>query len=165
MTLRTAKVLLVFAVAVFYSFVVLNNTTDYDSDYQFVRHVMMMDSTFSGNRGIWRAINGPAWHAAFYLSIITWEAMTMVLCWWGGWRLAQALHKTSAAFHQAKRVAIVALTLGLLMWLVAFLSVGGEWFLMWQSKTWNGQDAAFRMFTVVGIVLLLVVQPETEGQP
>jgi predicted small integral membrane protein len=29
---------------------------------------------------------------------------------------------------------------------------------------WNGQDAAFRMFTVIGIILLLVVQPETEAQ-
>jgi predicted small integral membrane protein len=36
---------------------------------------------------------------------------------------------------------------------------------MWQSKNWNGQDAAFRMFTVVGFVLLRVVQPETEDQP
>ncbi len=50
------------------------------------------------------------------------------------------------------------------MWLVAFLSVGGAWFLMWQSKMWNGQDAAFRMFTVIGIVLLLVALPESEGQ-
>ena len=33
---------------------------------------------------------------------------------------------------------------------------------MWQSKQWNGQDAAFRMFTVVGIVLLLVAQPESD---
>jgi predicted small integral membrane protein len=32
-------------------------------------------------------------------------------------------------------------------------------------ETWNGQEAAFRMFTVVGIVLLLLVQPETEQQP
>ena len=62
-------------------------------------------------------------------------------------------------------MAIVGLTLGLAMWLVAFLSVGGEWFLMWQSKTWNGQEAAFRMFTVLGIVLLLVAQPDAEGQP
>jgi predicted small integral membrane protein len=48
------------------------------------------------------------------------------------------------------------------MWLVAFLSVGGEWFLMWQSTSWNGQVAAFRMFTVVGIVLLLVAQRESD---
>ena len=42
MTLRAAKVSLIFAVALFYSFVVLNNLTDYGSDYQFVRHVLMM---------------------------------------------------------------------------------------------------------------------------
>ena len=89
----------------------------------------------------------------------------MLLCWWGGWRLAQALFRTAAVFERAKRVAIAALTLSLLMWLVAFLGVGGEWFLMWQSKTWNGQDAAFRMFTIIGIVLLLVAQPEAEGEP
>jgi len=59
----------------------------------------------------------------------------------------------------------VGLALSLLMWLVAFLSIGGEWFLMWQSKTWNGQEAAFRMFTVIGIVLLLVAQTEGEGPP
>ncbi|MFI5057229.1 MAG: DUF2165 family protein [Candidatus Acidiferrales bacterium] len=165
MTLRAAKLSLVFAVALFYSFVVLNNLTDYNSNYQFVRHVLMMDSTFPGNHGMWRALNQPAWHTAFYLSIIAWETVTMLLCWWGGLRLARALRATASEFHLAKRVAIVALTLSLLMWLVAFLSIGGEWFLMWQSKTWNGQDAAFRMFSVTGLVLLLVARPEAEGQP
>ena len=163
MTLRMAKMLLVFAVAVFYSLLVLNNTTDYDSNYQFVRHVLMMDSTLPGNRGMWRALNSPVWHTSFYLSIIAWEIITMILCWWGGVNLARSLRGTSQAFNQSKRVAIAALTCALLMWLVAFLSIGGEWFLMWQSKTWNGQEAAFRMFTVVGIVLLLVTQPESEG--
>jgi predicted small integral membrane protein len=165
MTLRTIKLLLVFGVAIFYSLVVFNNITDYGSNHEFVRHVMMMDSTFPGNRGMWRAINTPFLHTAFYLSIITWETITMLLCWWGGFRMAQALGGTAAAFHHAKRVSLAALALGLLMWLVAFLAVGGEWFLMWQSKTWNGQDAAFRMFTVVGVVLLLVGQPDAEGQP
>jgi predicted small integral membrane protein len=163
-TLRIAKVLLVFAVALFYSFVVLNNTTDYGSNFQFIRHVLMMDSTFAGNRGMWRAINSPAWHTLFYLSIIIWEISTAILCWWGGLRLVRALRTPAAAFNQAKSFAIAALSLSLLMWLVAFLSIGGEWFLMWQSKTWNGQDAAFRMFTVIGIVLVLVAQPDADGQ-
>jgi predicted small integral membrane protein len=162
MTLRWTKMLLVFAVAIFYSFVVLNNTTDYDSNYQFVRHVLMMDSTFPGNHAMWRAINQPALHTAFYLSIIAWEIVTMVLCWWGGFRMASVLRGSGAAFNRAKNVAIAGLTLSLLMWLVAFLAVGGEWFLMWQSKSSNGQDAAFRMFTVVGIVLVLLVQPDIE---
>jgi len=165
MTLRTIKLLLVFGVAIFYSLVVFNNITDYGSNYEFVRHVMMMDSTFPGNRGMWRAINTPLLHTAFYVSIIIWEMITMLLCWWGGFRMVQALRGTATAFQHAKRVSIAALTLGLLMWLVAFLAVGGEWFLMWQSKTWNGQDAAFRMFAVVGIVLLLVAQPDVDGQP
>ncbi len=165
MTLRAAKALLVLAVAVFNSLVVLNNTTDYNSNYQFVRHVMMMDSTSSGNHGMWRAINSPVLHTAVYLSIIAWEALAMILCWWGGARLVKALHGTAAEFHMAKRVAVAGLTLGLLMWLVAFLSVGAEWFLMWQSKSWNAQDAAFRMFTVIGIVLLFLAQPDAEVQP
>ena len=88
----------------------------------------------------------------------------MVLCWWGAARMLRAFNAHAAEFDRAKNVAVAALTLGLMMWLVAFLSVGGEWFLMWQSKSWNGQDAAFRMFTVVGIVLLLVAQPEREEQ-
>ncbi len=165
MTLRTTKLVLVLGVAVLHTFVVFNNITDYGSNYEFVRHVMMMDSTFPENRGMWRAINAPLFHAAFYLTIIAWETITMLLCWWGGFRMAQSLRGSAAAFHQAKRVSIAALTLSLLMWLVAFLAVGGEWFLMWQSKTWNGQDAAFRMFTVIGIVLLLVAQPDGESQP
>jgi predicted small integral membrane protein len=164
MTLRIAKILLVFAVAVFYSFVVLDNTTDYPSNYQLVRHVLMMDSTFPGNRVMWRALSAPAWQTAFYVSIIAWESLTMFLSWWGGTRLVCAVRAPASDFNHAKPVAIAALTLALLMWLVAFLSVGGEWFLMWQSKMWNGQDAAFRMFTVIGIVLLLVAQPDADGQ-
>jgi len=161
MTLRVCKVLLVFSVAIFYTFVVLNNTTDYNSNYQFVRHVLMMDSTFPGNHGMWRAVNSPALHTTFYLTIIAWEALTMILCWWGGVRMAAAVG-SAEAFTRAKNLAIAALTLSLLQWSIAFLSVGGEWFLMWQSKSWNGQDAAFRMFAVNGIVLLFVAMKDED---
>ena len=163
MRLRTAKVLLMAGVAIFYTLLVFDNSTDYDSNYQFVRHVLMMDSTFPENHGMWRAINSPAMHTLFYLSIIAWETATMVLCWWGAAKLGRALHGTAAAFDSAKQWAIAGLTVGLLMWLVVFLSVGGEWFLMWQSKSWNGQDVAFRMFAVMGIILLLVAQREIDN--
>ena len=64
---------------------------------------------------------------------------------------------------RARGIAIAALTSSLMLWLVAFMDVGGEWFLMWQSTTWNGELAAFRMFTVAGISLLIVLQPEERG--
>ena len=161
MTLRTTKILLVFGVAVLHTLVVFNNITDYNSNYQFVRHVMMMDSTFPGNRGMWRAINSPWLHTAFYVTIIAWEAIAALLCWWGAVRMAQALQSADTAFQQAKRISIAGLTLSMLLWLVAFQAVGGEWFLMWQSKSWNGMADAFRMFTVAGIVLLIAAQPDS----
>lgn len=163
--IRSAKILLLAGIALFYTLVVFNNLTDFDSNYQFVRHVLSMDSTFPGNHGMWRALPSPTFHLAFYLSIIAWETVTMVLLWWGVIDLLRALRLSPAGFHAAKRVPVMALTLSMLMWLVAFLSVGAEWFLMWQSRTWNGQEAAFRMFTVAGLVLLLLIQPETDAQP
>jgi len=159
---RLCKALLLAAMAFFFTLIVFNNTTDFDSNYQFVRHVLMMDSTFPGNHGMWRAIHTPWMHVAFYVGIIVWEALNAVLCWWGAIALLRALRGSDAAFQRAKRVGIAALTAGMLMWFVAFLCVGAEWFLMWQSKLWNGQDAAFRMFTCEGIVLLLLMLAEPE---
>ncbi len=160
MILRLSKVFLLAAVAFFFTLVVFNNTTDYDSNFQFVRHVLMMDSTFPGNNGMWRALN-PRWiHTLFYASIIITETFIAVLAWWGTVRLLQSLRATRAVFQQAKTIGIAALTLGCLLWSVAFISVGGEWFLMWQSKIWNGQDAAFRMFTILGITLIYLSSPE-----
>jgi len=165
MTIRVAKMLLVFSVALFYFVIFFNNVTDYDSNYQFVRHVLLMDTTFPGNHGMWHAIQAPWVDAAFYASIIGWEALSMLLCLAAGMKLAGALRESATMFNSAKRWAVIALTVSLLQWLVAFLIVGGEWFLMWQSKDWNGQDAAVRMFIVVGIALLFVAQPDTEEQP
>jgi len=159
---RLCKALLLAAMAFFFTLIVFNNTTDFDSNYQFVRHVLMMDSTFPGNHGMWRAIHTPWMHVAFYVGIIVWEALNAVLCWWGAIALLRALRGSDAAFQRANRVGIAALTAGMLMWFVAFLCVGAEWFLMWQSKLWNGQDAAFRMFTCEGIVLLLLMLAEPE---
>ncbi|HTV05912.1 MAG TPA: DUF2165 domain-containing protein [Acidobacteriaceae bacterium] len=165
MTLRVAKILLVAAIAFFYTLVVFNNCTDYGSNYQFVHHVLLMDSTFPGNHGMWRAIR-PIWvHKAFYDFIILWEAITMMLCWTGSVKMLRSLHAPADAFHLSKRAAVAGMTLSLLMWLVAFLTIGAEWFLMWQSREWNGQEAAFRMFGVVGIAFVLVALPERDVQP
>lgn len=165
MITRAAKLMLLAGIAVYYTLVVFNNLTDFDSNYQFVRHVLSMDSTFLGNHGMWRALPAPAFHLAFYISIIGWEIATTILLWWGVVRLFRALWLPASAFNAAKRVPVMALTLSLSMWLVAFLSIGAEWFLMWQAQKWNGEEPAFRGFMIVGLVLLIVLQPDVEGQP
>jgi predicted small integral membrane protein len=165
MMIRTSKLLLVSGVALFYLLVVFNNLTDYDSNAQFVRHVLLMDTTFPANHGLWRSIASPAVDSIFYIGIISWEIITAILLCWGAFRLLRALRRPAADFNAAKFFPVLALTLSLLMWLVAFLSIGGEWFLMWQSKIWNGQEAAFRNFAAFALVLLFLVQPDTDAQP
>jgi predicted small integral membrane protein len=160
MIARLSKITLLLAVAFYYLLVAFNNLTDYSSNYQFVHHVLLMDSTFPGNHGLWRALPEPGLQTAFYWSIIAWESSTCVLCCWGSLNLLRALHAPVAAFQSAKSIGIAALTLGLLLWFVAFLTVGGEWFLMWQSRIWNGQDAAFRMLATLGIILIYLASPE-----
>jgi predicted small integral membrane protein len=162
MILRLSKISLLLAVALYYLLVTFNNLTDYNSNYQFVHHVLLMDSTFPGNNGLWRALPQTGLQTAFYWSIIAWESTTCALCCWGAIALIRSIFASVAAFQQAKSVAICALTLGCLLWFVAFLTVGGEWFLMWQSRTWNGQDAAFRMFACLGIILVYLATPEPQ---
>jgi predicted small integral membrane protein len=155
----------VVGIAIYYALVVFDNLTDFDSNYQFVRHVLSMDSTFPGNQSMWRALPAPAFHLAFYVIIIGWEIASTILLWWGAARLFRAIRLPASAFNAAKRVPVMALTVSLLLWLVAFLSVGGEWFFMWQSQTWSGVNAAFRMFAVVGLILLILLQQDVEDQP
>jgi predicted small integral membrane protein len=162
---RSAKLLLLAGIAFYYTLVVFNNLTDFGSNYEFIQHVLSMDTTIPGNHGMWRAMTSPGMHLVFYWMIILWESVTMVLAWWGLAGLAQKVRQRAEVFNAGKRVAVMALTASLLMWLVAFLDVGGEWFLMWQSHIWNGQEEAFRMFVIVGFVLLLLVQPDTDTEP
>ncbi len=162
MAIRLSKCILMLGVAIFCSLVVFNNLTDYDSNFQFVRHVLDMDSTFPGNKGMWRAIKAPGLHVAAYDSIIAWEALTTIIAWWGLVNLLKAVKGSAAEFDAAKAMSVWALTLGILLWFVGFIAVGGEWYLMWQSKIWNGQDAAFRLVVVLGIVLLYVTAAERD---
>jgi predicted small integral membrane protein len=107
---------------------------------------------------MWRAIDAVWVHVAFYVGIIAWEALNAVLCWWATVLMWRSLR--SDLFVKAKQLGSVAMVAGMLQWFVAFIAVGGEWFLMWQSKIWNGQDAAFRMFVCEGIVLVVLLLPE-----
>jgi len=162
MILRLSKAVFVAAVAFFNTLVVFNNVTDYDSNYQFVHHVFLMDSTFPDNRAMWRAVH-PLWiHKVFYDGIIFWEVVAMAQTWAGSVQLVRAVRKSATAFQNSKHLAITGLTVSMLLWLVAFLTIGGEWFLMWQSKTWNGQEAAFRLFLVDGVILLFLLTPDGE---
>lgn len=161
-TVRVVKAVLVAAVALFALLVALNNVLDYDSNFQFVRHVLSMDSTFEGNALMWRALQAPWTHHAAYALIIAAEAATGALCAGGAWSLLRNRHAGAVAFARSKELATVGLALGVLLWFTGFLTIGAEWFLMWQSPDWNGQQAAFRFAMILLAVLIFLHQPETD---
>ncbi len=183
---RIVQLVLTGSIALFALVVGWNNLMDYDSNWQFVRHVLSMDTTFPGTTLISRAIHSPAAHQAAYWLIIAaeltfpgttlisraihspaahqaayWliiaaELGTGLLTAWGF--LSMALHFRDAGprFEAAKARAVLGIALGLGLWFTGFFVVAGEWFAMWQSSQWNGRVTAFQ-FCVLLLLSLIVL--------
>ncbi len=160
--LRIIKTVLVSAVALFALLVAFNNITDYGSNFAFVQHVLRMDTTFEGNQLMYRAIDVPAVHHIAYAVIIFCEALAGILCAYGAWQLWKARKAEQSEFNKSKALANYGLTLGIVLWFTGFMTVGAEWFLMWQSSTWNGQAAAFKFIVILFLVLFFLNQKEHE---
>lgn len=162
MMVRLSKVAMALALAAFALVVTYDNLVDYGSNFAFVRHVLSMDSTFPGNALMDRAIDAQAfWHIG-YVSIIAGEGVTGVLLLVGAVALWRGRHENGAAFQRAKRWVVAGCTMGFLVWFFGFMVVSGEWFAMWQSTTWNGQEGAFRFYMALLGVLIFVNQPDAD---
>jgi len=160
MTIRLAKILLPLVLAAFAFIVTFDNIVDYGSNYLFVQHVLLMDTTFPGNALMGRAIKSPVmWHASYWL-IIAAEGATCLLLFSGTVSLWRARHLEGTRFNASKSLVTAGCAMGFLVWFFGFMVVGGEWFAMWQSKIWNGQEGAFRFYTAILGVLIFVNQPD-----
>lgn len=168
LTTRLLKIGLLSVTGLFFAIVVFNNAIDdHPSNAAFVKHVLSIDSIkFEGTaeRVDWRAITSPTIHAIFYWGIILWELAVAILSFLGAFVLLKNLRSSSALFQRAKSISVIALGLGMMLWYLAFITLGGEWFYMWASH-WNGQDAAWRMFGILGITLIFLLQKDEELDP
>jgi predicted small integral membrane protein len=159
---RISKVIMVASLALFALLVTFDNLTDYETNYAFVRHVLSMDTTFPGNGLLYRRITSPVLWQAGYALIIVGEGLSGIVLAVAAISLARRLRSDGARFNHAKRFVIIGAALGFLEWFFGFMVVGGEWFSMWQSPTWNGQEAAFRFYMTILAVLIFVNQPDGE---
>ena len=162
MILRLSKVACVAAIALFASLVAFGNITDYGTNWAFVQHVMRMDTVFPDSTIRYRAIDNTTLQTIAYVAIIAAEALTAILCWIGAVKLLAAARGDASGFQRAKTFAILGLTCGFLVWQVGFQSIGGEWFGMWMSTSWNGEDSAFRDYITILAVLIYVTLPEPD---
>src|SRR6516225_562192 len=74
----------------------------------------------------------------------------------GALTLMVNLRASPAQFAQAKTWVVVGGTVGFLVWFLGFAVIGGEWFQMWQSQTWNGQEPAFRFVMTILVVVIFI---------
>ncbi|MFM0337345.1 DUF2165 family protein [Paraburkholderia fungorum] len=156
MIIRVSKLLLVMSMGLLALLVSFGNITDYGSNLAFVQHVFRMDTIFPDSAIRYRAITSPVVQNAGYVLIIALETATAACCWIGAFKMWCARRADHAVFNRSKRWAIAGLTLGFLTWQVAFMSIGGEWFGMWMSSTWNGEESAFRFFATFALALIFV---------
>jgi predicted small integral membrane protein len=160
--IRLAKVTMVGSLAAYAFIVAYNNVVDYGSNYQFVRHVLSMDTTFPDNALMHRSItNESIWRVAYAL-IMAMEGLTAFLLALGAVMLLARLRAPAEVFNRSKVWAVAGLTVGFALWFFGFMVIAGEYFAMWQSKEWNGQEAAFRITTEILAVLIFVSLPDRD---
>jgi predicted small integral membrane protein len=159
---RLVKIAFVAAIAFFATLVSFGNITDYGTNYEFVQHVLSMDTIFPNSTIRYRAITSPGLHTAAYWLVIATEILVALLCWIGAYAMLSHMRASAAAFNGSKGWAIAGLALGFLLWQVGFMTIGGEWFGMWMSHEWNGIDDAFHFVMIIIAVLIFVTMPDGE---
>lgn len=150
---RYSKLALLLSTAVFYFITVFNNTVDYSANLRFIQNVSGMTDTFNDTL-LWRRMESGVLHWVLYITIILWELGAGLLAAYAAYLSWKYRDAEESLYRRARTAGMVAYVFGLMLWFFAFIVVGGQWFLMWQSENWNGQDAAFRMIGIIGLLLL-----------
>ncbi|WNM35898.1 DUF2165 domain-containing protein [Streptomyces sp. Li-HN-5-11] len=154
--LSLTATLLTATVALYITLVAFGNITDFGTNQQFVRHVLAMDTTFKDDDLMWRAVTSKGLQDAAYVAIIVWETAAALVLIAGTWFWVRRDHR------RARATTTYGLLMLMLLFGAGFIAIGGEWFAMWQSKSWNGLDAALRVFLLSGVALVVVHLPFRE---
>ena len=154
--LRIAKAISVGAIGLMSLLIVIGNTTDYYTNYHFVEHVMKMDTTFPDSNVHYRSINNSFLFHAGYIFLILMQSLMAFCCIKGSWLLFKNIKGNAVIFHAAKNWAVAGIIVGIIIWFMGFEVVGGEWFAMWQSNTWNGLVSAERIVSFLVLILILL---------
>lgn len=151
---RTVQIAVTGLLGLYWAIVAFTNMLDYGTNYQFVEKVLSMEDTF--HTQMWRSITwAPAAHVC-YVAIILWETLCAGICLWGAAQMFKTRQHAGAEYEKAKERGLLGLLLGFVLWTGIFLCGGGEWFLMWQSEKWNGQDVAAKMAILYATGLLIL---------
>jgi len=159
--IRYSKVILMTYISFFGLLVMYSNFTDYASNYEYVGHVLSMDTTRENLNLSYRAITSPMLHHRIYWIIITLEVTYTAFCLLGAYHLHRNINASSEDFHEAKKFAIVGLLIALFVYYICLQVVGVEWFNMDESQIWNAKDWARHIVDFI-LPLLVFIAIRTE---
>jgi predicted small integral membrane protein len=155
--IRYSKVILMAFFSFFGLLVMFSNFTDYTSNYEYVGHILSMDTTRENANISYRAITSPIIHHRIYWIIITLEVMYTAYCLMGTYQLFKNLHAPAAVFHEAKKLAIIGLLIAIFIYYICLQVVGVEWFNMDESPLWNAKDWARHIVDFIFPLLIYLV--------
>jgi len=158
--LRWLKIVLVLCVALQGLFYALQNVANLDAARGFVAAVLTRAGQAAYPDTFAFGIQSPELIGAALWTVIVGELLVGLLGLKGAWDMARA-RGGGGAFEQAKRYAILACGVALLVWFGLFLVVGGAFFQMWQTELGAASMAgAFQFSAMSGIVMLFVAMPD-----
>jgi predicted small integral membrane protein len=162
LTVRLSKILLLFSIANFCIFTLINQYYEYNVSFEAVKHVLMMDTVNLPNIVNFRSItNLNIITAALWLIILS-EALCGILCLIGCFHMLLNLKSGAKNYNQAKKFGVAGLTVGIILWQVGFMTIGGDWFEMWLSPTWNAVEPSFRLIIIFAVILIYLTIKDEE---
>ena len=161
LTIRLSKIVLAGGLALFSLLAMLNNITDYGSNWDSLRHVLAMETVFPESTLRWRAVTSPTIQMLAYWSIISAQGLMGLAFLVATWEMAWKLTSPKADFRRAKALTALGILLGVGLWFIGFMTIAGEWFVMWQSER-NVRESAFQFF-VATLAAGIYVFLDTDG--
>jgi predicted small integral membrane protein len=140
--------------------IAFSNITDYATNFEFVKHVLSMDTIFENSTVKYRSISSDGLHHAAYVFIIVLETAMAYFFITSSIQMYFQLKSEKVQFNAAKKNAYLGIALGIILWFIGFTVVGGEWFSMWQSADWNGLDPSDRITTFFMLTYLALAVVE-----
>lgn len=155
-TIRISKATLMLFISIFGLLINYNNFADYSTNYEFLAHILSMDTLSGDPKYGFRAIASPMAHHRIYWLLITLEVLFTAFCMIGTYHLFKNIRTSAKQFHEAKKFAIVGLTIAIFVFYICYQVIGVEWFNMDKSQHWNYIDWAQYVIDFILPILIYV---------
>lgn len=148
LAIQYSKTVVVGIIAIFFTLLVFNNTTDYETNHWCVEYVFGMKDVRAPNV-LWRAIQNPWIITLGYVFIIAVEATIASLLWIATFRFLKK--------RDGRSFGIAGLTLGFGLFMLGFVVIANEWFYMWQTPILAGLQQKAAIYSLLMLVCLMFV--------